>query len=136
MKEITLEATVANIPQVTAFIDEELEKLGCSMKAQMQIDVAIDELFGNIAHYAYAPAAGSARVGFDFDEATQTASITFADSGTPYNPLENADPDISLPAEERSVGGLGIFLVKKTMDAMAYQHENGQNILTIQKKIR
>ena len=130
-----MQAAVENIPQVTAFIDEQLEALACSMKAQMQIDVAIDELFGNIAQYAYKDGTGEATVRFDFDEASRMASITFVDSGTPFDPLSQADPNVTLAAEERAVGGLGIFLVKKTMDRVDYRYENGRNILTIQKRI-
>ena len=130
-----MQAAVENIPQVTAFIDEQLEALACSMKAQMQIDVAIDELFGNIAQYAYKDGTGEATVRFDFDEASRMASITFVDSGAPFDPLSQADPNVTLAAEERAVGGLGIFLVKKTMDRVDYRYENGKNILTIQKRI-
>lgn len=135
VKEMTTEARIENIPAVTAFIDEQLEALDCGMKAQMQIDMAIDELFNNIASYAYAPGTGSATVRFDFDEAARVAAITFVDSGVPYNPLEKADPDVSLSAEEREIGGLGIFLVKKTMDAIEYERRDGFNVLTIKKTI-
>ena len=135
MKELTLAATVENIPAVTEFIDAELEALDCPMRAQMQIDVAIDELFGNIAHYAYAPETGEATVRFDFDAPTRTAIVTFIDAGTPYNPLAQTDPDVTLSAEERTIGGLGIFLVKKTMDGMEYAHRDGRNVLSIRKKI-
>ncbi|MBR4501304.1 MAG: ATP-binding protein [Clostridia bacterium] len=135
MKEMTLEAKIENIPRVTAFIDEQLEALDCPMKAQMQIDVAIDELFGNISHYAYAPGTGEATVGFDFDEAAGMISVVFSDRGVPFDPLGRIDPDINAPAQERAIGGLGIFLVKKTMDSMEYRYENGKNVLTIKKKI-
>ncbi|MBR6705907.1 MAG: ATP-binding protein [Clostridia bacterium] len=135
MKEMTLEAKIENIPRVTAFIDEQLEALDCSMKAQMQIDVAIDELFGNISHYAYVPGTGEATVGFDFDEETRTVSVIFSDRGVPFDPLVRIDPDISAPAQERAIGGLGIFLVKKTMDSLEYRYEDGKNVLTIKKKI-
>ena len=135
MKTLTLEATVENISRVTAFIDEALEALDCPMKAQMQIDVAIDEVFANIASSAYAPDTGSATVNFAFDAPTRTASVTFVDSGVAYDPLQKADPDITLSAEEREIGGLGIFLVKKTMDAVEYERRDGQNVLTIRKKI-
>ena len=135
MKELTIAAKLENIPHVTAFIDEQLEALDCSMKAQMQIDVAIDELFANIAHYAYGDRTGEATVRFGFDEAARIASITFIDSGVPFNPLEKADPDVTLSAEEREVGGLGIFMVKKSMDTLEYSHENGYNELTIHKRI-
>ena len=135
MKELTLRATVGNIPRVTAFIDELLEQAGCSVKAQMQIDVAIDELFGNVAHYAYSGAAGDATVRFAFDSAARAVTITFIDSGVPFNPLAREAPDITLPAERRAVGGLGIFLVRKTMDRVDYQRRDGMNILTITKTI-
>ena len=105
------------------------------MRAQMQIDVAIDELFVNIAHYAYAPGTGEATVRVGFDEAARLVSLTFIDSGVPYNPLEKEDPDVTLSAEERAVGGLGIFMVKKIMDGMAYERIDGRNVLTIQKRI-
>ena len=135
MTELKVQAAVENIPEVTAFVDGQLEAIDCPMKAQMQIDVAIDELFGNIAHYAYASGTGEATVRFGYDEASQTASITFIDSGAPYNPLEKEDPDVTAPAEKRGIGGLGIFLVKKTMDAMRYERRDGQNWLTIEKRI-
>ena len=105
------------------------------MKAQMQIDVAIDELFGNIARYAYGDKQGDATVRLGFNEATRMASITFIDSGAPFNPLEMADPDVTLSAEERGIGGLGIFMVKKTMGRLEYSHENGYNIFTIYKRL-
>ena len=103
MKEITLPAIIESISRVTAFVDEQLEALDCPMKAQMQIDVAIDELFGNIARYAYAPGTGEAAVRFDFDADTRTVSITFLDSGIPFDPLARAAPDIHVPAAERGV---------------------------------
>ena len=135
MKEITLPAIIENISRVTAFVDEQLEALDCPMKAQMQIDVAIDELFGNIARYAYAPGTGEAAVRFDFDADTRTVSISFLDSGIPFDPLSQAAPDINAPAEARAVGGLGIYLVRKTMDRVDYRYADGKNILTIQKRI-
>ena len=135
MKELVLKAKLENIPEVTAFIDEQLEALDCPMKAQMQIDVAIDELFSNIARYAYAPGEGDATVRFSFDEQERAAEITFLDSGVPFDPLAKADPDVTLTVEEREIGGLGIFLVKKTMDSLTYRYEDGKNVLTLRKRI-
>ena len=135
MKEITVPAKPEKITAVTAWADEQLEALDCPMKAQMQLDVAIDELFGNIAHYAYGETEDEATVRFGFDEAVRVVSITFMDRGVPFNPLEKADPDVTLSAEEREIGGLGIFMVRKTTDKMEYRHENGFNILTIYKQI-
>ena len=135
MTEWTFEAVAENIPQLTELIDGQLEALDCSMKAQMQIDVAVDEIFGNIARYAYGEGRGDATVRFDFDGTSRMASISFLDRGMPFDPLKKADPDVTLSVEEREVGGLGIFLVKKTMDDMKYRYENGMNIPTLYKHI-
>lgn len=135
MKEWTFEANIDRIPWLTDQVNEVLEGLDCPMKAQMQIDVAIDELLANIASYAYDPGTGEATVRLDYEDSTRTLSITFIDSGIAYDPLRKPDPDITLGAEERAVGGLGIFLVKKTMDDMAYVRRDGRNELTIYKRI-
>ena len=135
MTEWTLAATVESIPVVTAAVDDLLEALDCPMKAQMQIDIAIDELLGNIAHYAYTPGTGEVTVRFDFDEGSRAVDITFIDGGIPYNPLEREDPDVTLAPDARKVGGLGIFLVKRTMDGMRYERRDGKNVLTIRKNI-
>ena len=136
MKELTIAATVENIPAVTEFVDAQLEALDCPVKAQMQIDVAIDELFGNIAHYAYNPDVGEATVRVEVVGDPLSVVITFIDGGVPYDPLKAADPDTTLSAEEREIGGLGIFMVKKSMDDVSYRYENGRNILTIRKTLR
>ena len=135
MPQITFKAAVESIPAVTEFVDGILEENNCSMKAQMQLRIAIDELFSNIAHYAYPDGEGKATVVADFDEPQRMLALTFIDSGIPYNPLEKEDPDITLSAEERQIGGLGIMMVRKTMDDMTYVYRDGQNILTIYKKI-
>lgn len=135
MKELTIAATVENIETVTDFVNEQLEILGCPMKAQIQIDVAIDELFGNIAHYAYNPDVGSATVQVEVQEEPLAVIITFIDGGVPYDPLATADPDITLSAEERQIGGLGIYMVKKSMDEITYEYVDGKNILSIKKKL-
>ena len=135
MKELTIAATVENIEAVTAFVDEQLEALDCPMKAQMQIDIAIDELFSNIAHYAYNPDVGEATVRVEVMEEPLSVIVTFIDGGVPYDPLAAADPDTSLSAEARTIGGLGIFMVKKSMDEITYRYESGKNILSIRKKI-
>ena len=132
--EMTVEATLENIPAVTAFVDERLETLDCPMKAQMQIDVAIDELFSNIALYAYDPS-GPATVRVDVDRDPLAVRITFIDHGKPYDPLAKADPDVTLSAEDRPIGGLGIFMVKKSMDDVRYEYRDGQNILTVEKRL-
>ncbi|MBD5521908.1 MAG: ATP-binding protein [Lachnospiraceae bacterium] len=135
MKEIVVEATIESIPKVTEFVDEQLEQLECPMKTQMQVDMAIDELFSNIAYYAYNPEIGSATVRVEVIEDPLAVVLTFIDNGVPYDPLAKADPDISLSIEERGIGGLGIYMVKKTMDDVSYEYKDGQNILRIKKNI-
>ena len=135
MKELTLAATVENIETVTEFVNEQLEALDCPMKAQMQIDIAIDELFSNIAHYAYNPDVGSATVQVEVTEQPLAVVITFIDGGIPYDPLKAAAPDITLSAEDRQIGGLGIYIVKKSMDEISYEYKDGKNILYIKKRL-
>lgn len=133
MKKLELEASVDSIEKITDFINAELEAMDCPMKAQMQIDVAVDEVFANIANYAYEGAKGGAVVCFEAQDDPRGAVITFVDRGIPFNPLESKDPDTSLSAEERQIGGLGIFLVKKTMDEMRYERRGEENVLRITK---
>ena len=135
MKELTIDATIKNIEQVTAFVDEQLRILNCPMKTQVQINIAIDELFGNIARYAYNPEVGSATVRVEVCEDPVSVVITFIDTGMPYNPLAKEDPDVTLSLEERGIGGLGIYMVKKTMDDIVYEYKDGKNILKIKKNI-
>ena len=104
-------------------------------KAQMQINVAIDEIFSNISHYAYPGSEGEATVRFEYDPQAKEAKVCFRDHGVPYNSLNKSDPDVTLPAVERSVGGLGIFLVKKLMDRITYEYTDGMNVLCIIKKV-
>ena len=136
MKEMTIAAKVENIEAVTAFVDEQLNLLDCPLKAQMQINIAIDELFGNIAHYAYNPDVGDATVRVEVLEEPLSVVITFIDKGVPFDPLKADEPDTTLSAGERAIGGLGIFMVKKTMDSVRYRYENGENVLTIRKALR
>ena len=135
MRELTIDALTGNIPAVTEFVDRQLEALDCPMRAQMQIDIAIDELFSNIAYYAYNPDVGPATVRVEVMEDPMAVVVTFIDHGVPYDPLAQKDPNITLSAEERDVGGLGIYMVKKSMDAVSYEYRDGQNILTIRKNL-
>ena len=133
MREITVDAIVENIGTVTDFIEEILDSFECPMKVKMQVDIAIDELFGNICHYAYGDTMGKATVKVEKQDDPKAVCITFIDSGIPYNPLEKDDPDITLSSEEREIGGLGIFMVKKNMDEVYYNYCDGQNQLTVKK---
>ena len=134
--ELDIEASVENLPKVMEFVDSRLEACGCSIKAQMQIDVAVEEIFINIAKYAYHPDnKGRATVRVEVEEDPVRVAITFIDKGRPYDPLAKEDPDITLSAEERPIGGLGIFMVKQTMDDVAYEYRDGSNILTLTKNL-
>lgn len=133
MDTLETEARVDNLDEVIEFIDSALEKVCCPAKDQMQIDLAVEEIFVNIAHYAYAPKVGMAVISIDISGGQ--VRIVFMDHGIPYDPLAREDPDITLPPEERGIGGLGIFMVKKSVDDIKYEYKDGQNILTIIKEI-
>lgn len=133
MKQIKVKADTAELDNVLSFADTILEELGCSVKSQMQIDIAIEEIFVNIAHYAYPEAEGEAVIYVEPGEGSSSVTITFEDEGIPYDPLKNEDPDITLSADDRPIGGLGIFMVKKSMDEVSYEYKDGKNRLTIRK---
>lgn len=135
MKELDIVAKTENLDVVTDFVNEQLEAAGCPMKILMQIDLAVEEIFVNIANYAYSPQEGPATVRVQTDSEKSTVDITFIDHGVPYDPLAKQDPDVTLSAEQRAIGGLGIFMVKKSMDDVTYEYRDGHNILTIKKGI-
>lgn len=133
MKEMTLPAKTENLQAVIDFVTGEMDSSDCPLKARMQIELAVEEIFVNIAHYAYRPEVGEATVRCAVDKEPPQVVIQFLDRGKPYNPLAKKDADTSLPAEEREIGGLGILLVKKSMDSIDYEYRDGKNILTIKK---
>ncbi len=133
MKELKIDATLDNLDNVLAFIEEALDEIGVPMKIMTQMNIVAEEIYVNIAHYAYNPHIGEALI--KIDEDGENIYVTFEDGGVPYNPLEKEDPDITKSAEERDIGGLGIFMVKNMMDDIAYNYENNKNILTIKKTI-
>ena len=134
MKEIIVEAALENVLTITEFINEELEEARCPLKARLQIDIAIDEIISNIAKYAYDGKYGNVKVAIDFFPSPSATEITFTDSGVPFDPLAMKDPDVTLPSADRDIGGLGIYMVKKTMDDVRYEFKDGCNILTIRKE--
>ena len=135
MKEITVAATLDNRARVQESIEAELEGCGCPMRAMMQIAVAVEEIYVNIAHYAYHPSVGEATVRCAVGGEPLQVTIQFLDSGKPFDPLKKPDADITLSAEEREIGGLGILMVKKSMDDVQYQYKGGCNILTLKKQL-
>ena len=135
MTEKVFSARKDTLPEVMAFTEECLERFDCPIKSSMAICVAVEEIFVNIASYAYGGGDGNASLSFGFDENERKMTLVITDNGVPFNPLERDEPDISLSATEREIGGLGIFITKKTMDTISYAYENGKNILTMTKKI-
>ena len=135
MREMDIAATLENLDTVMAFVDQQLEEAGCSMKTQMQIDIAVEEVYVNIAHYAYNPEIGGVTIRVQIEEEPLAVILTFIDKGKPYDPLAKEDPDVTLAAEDRQIGGLGIFMVKKSMDNVSYEYNEGRNILTLKKNL-
>ena len=133
METITLAATIDNLQQVTDFAAEKLEARDCPLKASMQLELVIEEVFVNIASYAYDGETGDAKLSMEFEENPAAVILTFVDDGKPYNPLEKPDPDTSLGVDEREIGGLGIFLVKSNVDEISYERTVGKNILRMKK---
>ena len=135
MKEVVLEAKTENLDQLLEVMDQELKRLGCPPKKMKQVKIAIEEVFINICSYAYDSEVGKVIVRIESDEEYAVISVQFVDEGKPFNPLENSEPDFTKPFEERDVGGLGIFMVKKYMDEVTYEYRDNQNILSMKKKI-
>lgn len=132
MVEKTYPATDESLAKLTALAEEIMDSNDVPMKVSMQVTVAIEEIFVNIAHYAYEDKEGDAKITIDLTDSK--IAITFIDNGVPFNPLEKPDPDITLSADDRAIGGLGIYMVKKSMTDVDYKYENSQNILTITKE--
>lgn len=135
MQQITVDAIDENLSAVNDFIHQTVAPFNPSDAVMLKVDLAVEELFVNIAHYAYAPATGSVTIGCSVTESPATLCISLTDSGMPYNPLERKDPDITQKLEEREIGGMGIFLTKQYMDDISYNYTEGKNTITIQKKL-
>lgn len=136
MVERIFPAEPEQLEPVQRFVEEQIERYDCSARVRFQLDVAVEEIFINIATYAYRPGqAGQAAVRCCVGGDPLQVTIQFQDQGVPFNPLAKEDADITLTAQERQIGGLGILMVKKSMDAVRYSYEDGKNILTIQKNI-
>lgn len=146
-------AVVDNLAAVLKEVDTQLNAEGCPLKTRMQIDIAVEELFVNIANYAYKPDTGDADILIEImdtcpipeenregmsgkDLEGKWVRVTLSDSGTPFDPLQKEDPDVTLSAQERRIGGLGIFMVKKSMDHMYYEYKDGKNHISICKKLK
>lgn len=133
MRELMLSAQIEKLDLVLDFVNCLLEEAGCPKAVQYELDIAVEELFVNVAHYAYTPQVGPVTIQTEIKD--DSVSISFIDSGKPYNPWEKEDPDTTLSAEERMIGGLGIYMVKKSMDEVGYVYKDGKNMVTIRKKM-
>ena len=136
LNELVVDAQKEKLPEVIAFIEEHLEKTDCSPKEEMQITMAAEEIFVNISSYAYKPEDGKATIQVEISEDPVIVTLTFMDNGKPYDPLAKEDPNVKASLDEREIGGLGIFLVKKTMDDVSYEYKEGKNILKLKKNIK
>ena len=143
-KTFECEATIEKLSDITAFVESQLEEAGCNMKVTMQLTIALEEIYVNIAHYAYAkldengktvPDTGTGPMKLTLDLEDDMVRMIFEDHGIPYNPLQKPDPDITLSADDRDIGGLGIYMVKQSMDDVTYRNTDGTNILTLMKKL-
>lgn len=134
-KSITVPAQCEQLDVVQGFINEMLEGVDCDPEALIQLQIAAEEIFVNIAHYAYKHEIGTAEVECQVEPDEGRIMICFKDQGVPFDPLAKEDADVNLSAEEREIGGLGIYMVKDMMDGVSYVYENGSNILTIHKKM-
>ena len=135
MNKLTVPAKIENLQRVMDFLSDQLNYIEYAMKSRLQLELSIEEAYVNIVNYAYKSQDGKVVICCDIDEHPLQVTMQFIDCGIPYNPLRNEDPDVSSDLEEKEIGGLGIFLIKKNVDHIAYEHRNGKNILTIQKKL-
>ncbi len=132
-QEKTFEAKVEILNDVLSFMDEKLEAGDCPMKVQTQLDIALEEMFVNVASYAYGDGRGNVVVKLEDTTEKPGIIVTLSDSGKPFDPLAKPDPDVTAGVEERQIGGLGIYMVKKSMDEVKYKYEDGKNIFSMKK---
>jgi anti-sigma regulatory factor (Ser/Thr protein kinase) len=135
VKSLTVPARIDRLDAVLDFIGLELEAHNCPPKAKARLAIAAEEIFVNIARYAYAPREGEATIEISVAGQPLVAVLRFLDRGIPYNPLEKPDPDVTLSAENREVGGLGVFMAKNIVDSIHYAHEEDRNVLTLTKAL-
>ena len=135
MKKLEIAADSEKLEEVIAFVDEVIDSAGCSTKARRQINMAVEEIFLNISSYSYEEKGGMVLIEIENEQDNTSLTLTISDSGTPFDPLSAEEPDIHQPGRERKIGGLGIMMVKKTMDEIQYEYKDGKNILTIKKNL-
>ncbi len=134
-KQLKIEAQIENWDQVRTFIENMMEEHSATEQDIFQMDIAVEELFVNVANYAYAPEHGMVEIEVSISENPKKMQVTLIDQGIPYNPLEREDPDITLGLDEREIGGLGIYMVKQSMDEVRYEYKDNSNVMTIVKNL-
>lgn len=130
----TLLATDENMDAVHEFVHAQLGD-GCPLQLLNQIDLAVEEIYINIAHYAYAPTTDKVEITCTVEGAPPAVTVTFKDRGRRFDPLAREVPDLTLSAEDRQIGGLGIYLTRQFMDEVSYCYEDGQNVLSFRKTL-
>lgn len=130
-KTLEIESKNENLNLVQNYVSNFMKENGFNENDKMKVDVIVEEVFINICSYAYNGSTGPCVIELKYDE--NKIIITFKDKGIQYDPLKRKDPDITLEAEDRPIGGLGIYMTKKMMDEVSYKYENNTNILTIIK---
>ncbi len=131
-RSITLTNDVQEVPRLNVFVDEVCEDMGCDMETTMRMNLAIEEAVVNVIDYAY-PSGTVGSVDINVTVYDNHMEFVISDSGTPFDPTKKEDVDISLPVEERRIGGLGIHLVRQLMDKINYERKDGRNVLTLIK---
>ncbi len=134
MKELTVDAKPGSLSEIKTFVAGELEAMGCPENTGKQLLIVVDEIFANIANYAYEGEEGYAVVHLEAGSEPRSVVMTFLDSGIPFDPLTMKAPDTSLKARERKIGGLGIFMVRKLTDEVSYEYADGKNMLKVMKR--
>lgn len=132
-RELTVPATVESLRYITACLAELLASVHVPVAEKLQMEFAVEEMFVNIACYAYKDQQGTVVVRARLEKEPLCIEFAFLDTGRAYNPLEQAEPDITSSLEDRAIGGLGIFLTKKNVDDVRYERSDGRNILTLRK---
>ncbi len=133
--KLIVEAKVEKQEKVKSFVTSQLEGTNCNRRAKNHLDLAVEEIFVNIAVHAYKTKEGKAIIRTSLSDDMTELTVTFMDEGIKYNPLERPDPDVTLPVSEREIGGLGVFITKKVTDGISYEYRDGKNILQIKKKL-
>lgn len=136
MATLTVPAKKEYINQLLDLLHQQLDRVSCPLKISLELELAVEEAFVNIATHAYVKEGGTATFDCEVEPDAGLVILRFTDQGLPFNPLGKKDPDTALSADQRPIGGLGIFLIKKTMDKCAYTYHQGANVFTLTKKYK